>query len=162
MPTEQPAADAPATAQTAGVLGDGALHPGKGNLRLLARAIRERWPISEDVRARVVNQMSKVVDGSPEERNVIAAARVLVQADACNLREQALDQPQTVLHHHSGAVGVGIVELRQEVLHDPNYLEFLRHRAAAENGDAGVVRANDQQRPLEDAAAPGVSGSGAH
>ena len=120
----QPTPDEPD--EPLGVLGDGALHPGKYNMALVRRAIREDWPIPADVRKKLVDQMAAVVtseiivvytdDGEDREeaidsaiRNKIAAAKVLVAADMVNAKREAMDQkdehllmPKMVLHRHEG------------------------------------------------------------
>jgi hypothetical protein len=92
---------------SAGVLGDGALHAGKYNMALARRAIREDWPIPSDLRAMLIRQMGRIVKGNPDARNKIAAAKVLVAADAVNQRREAMDQadehkrlPSLNLHAH--------------------------------------------------------------
>lgn len=75
-----------------GVLGDGALLAGKHNMVLIRRAIREDWPIPPDLRVLLVRQMGRVMKHNPDARNKIAAAKVLVAADAVNQRREAMDQ----------------------------------------------------------------------
>jgi hypothetical protein len=89
------------------VLGDGGLHPGKGNMALVRRAIRDGWPIPAEVRQSVVTQLAGVVAGSEDERNKIAASKVLVSASAVNATLERLDQaddhvkrPQVHAHAH--------------------------------------------------------------
>lgn len=122
----QPAPDEPD--EPKGVLGDGALRPGKYNMALVRRAIREDWPIPNDLRKALVEQMGAVLtseirvvyaqdEDEREEiidsavRNKIAAAKVLVAADAVNAKREAMDQkdehllmPKMVLHGH-GTIG---------------------------------------------------------
>ncbi len=73
-----------------GVLGDGLSRAGRGNLKLLERAIREDWPISKNVRHKLTYQMSVILD-SDSERNKVAAARVLIAADNVNAKREAID-----------------------------------------------------------------------
>ncbi len=74
---------------SAGVLGDGAEHAGKYNMALARRAISNGWPISPEVRQLVVEQMALIVECSPKARNQMAAAKVLIAADALNARREA-------------------------------------------------------------------------
>lgn len=62
----------------------------RGELVLVARAIRNDWPISNDVRAKLVSQMVWLMDNS-DERYQVAAAKVLVAADAINARRESTD-----------------------------------------------------------------------
>lgn len=76
----------------AGVLGDGELRAGKHNMALVRRAINEGWPIPEDVRQRLIEQMAKIIDAKKSQmRNRISAAKVLVAADAINAKREATD-----------------------------------------------------------------------
>ena len=68
------------------------MHPGRYNMALVRRAIREDWPIPPAVRAMVVNQMALVVGRGEDERNRIAASKVLVAADAVNAKREGMDQ----------------------------------------------------------------------
>lgn len=91
----------------AGVLGDGALHPGKYNMALVRRAIRNDYPISPEIRKALVEQMHLVMECSDDQRNQIGAAKVLIFADAINAKREAMDQadelkksPTIHLHAH--------------------------------------------------------------
>jgi hypothetical protein len=68
-----------------GVLGGGCARPGKANLRLIRRAIREGWDIPEDKRRALVEHLAGVVR-SGHTRNAIAAAWCLVEAERANQR----------------------------------------------------------------------------
>jgi hypothetical protein len=73
--------------------------------RLMARAVRERWPIDEEKRAAIVNRLCRIVDAEEvatitgdgrqvmdedkAARNSIAAARVLVSMIGQNQRDEA-------------------------------------------------------------------------
>jgi len=76
--------------------------------RLEARAIRERWPMSAEVRVKVLKRLCKIVDddawdeddwNKPGNREVISAARALISADKLNLEqakfEHATQPPET-------------------------------------------------------------------
>jgi hypothetical protein len=75
--------------------------PSRRDLRTIERAIRDRWPMPESVRGRVLNRLLKVLDDDawegespfvrPSHREVIAAARALLAADALNLAQRKLD-----------------------------------------------------------------------
>lgn len=90
--------------ETTGVLGDGAHCPGNGNLVMVRKAIREGWPIEDEDRAAVIQQMRKVLE-SGTERARAAAAKVLVACDASNIKRAELelkvderDNPQAKRH----------------------------------------------------------------
>lgn len=80
-----------------GDLGDDCA-PGLSDTRMQERAIRERWPMSHEVRVRVLKRLCKIVDedavheiGTPSHREVIAAARALISADKLNLDQIKVD-----------------------------------------------------------------------
>lgn len=56
------------------------------DIRLIGRAVRERWPISTEFRARIVAQLMTIVM-SPEasDRDIVAATRVLASIDKMNV-----------------------------------------------------------------------------
>lgn len=56
--------------------------------KLTERAIRDRWPIPEEVRAEAIMRMVEIlVDPTTKKREKIAATRVLVAADGKNLEQ---------------------------------------------------------------------------
>jgi hypothetical protein len=99
------------------------LEPGhtRADLRLIARAARGRWPVSDRMRQAVLSKMAKIVDKDMVEvpggdgtilvdndRNQIAAARVIVAIDAINQADEikAVDveradagKPTSVVQH---------------------------------------------------------------
>ena len=74
-----------------GILGDGATHAGKYNMAIVRRAIKGGWPISDEIRQLVTNQMALIVGKSETERDRVAAAKVLVAADSINARLEVAD-----------------------------------------------------------------------
>jgi hypothetical protein len=76
-----------------------------GDIRLLSRAVSERWPIDPAKRAAMVNRLCRIVDKDAvttidkdgrevhdeekADRNAIAASRVLVQMIGQNQRDEA-------------------------------------------------------------------------
>lgn len=120
-----------------GVLGDGELHPGKYNMAIARKAIREKWPITDQIRQLVINQMALVVGKSEDERNRIAASKVLVAADSVNTRREEIETPQQHEHHVHGAVVVE--DLRMKILNDRNLLEQLRDIYPTGDGQPGDV-----------------------
>lgn len=68
---------------------------GARDTRLIERAIRQRWPIPDDLRVKLPEQLRLILD-NPETspRNKIAAARALLQADVLNLEQEKRDKPE--------------------------------------------------------------------
>jgi len=81
--------------------------PGQ-DLRLIRRAVRNDWPISAELRARVMGAMDGIIADCPDPRSQVAAARVLIAADSINAKREQMDQaeelkklPDLHLHHHA-------------------------------------------------------------
>ena len=53
--------------------------------KLVKRALRERWPIPDKMRPRIVDRLVDIVDNSPDNGDAIKAASVLRSMDADNL-----------------------------------------------------------------------------
>lgn len=58
---------------------------GKGNIKLLERAVE--WPISPELREKILRRMGKLVE-SKNEKIAVAASRVVVAADNVNVRRE--------------------------------------------------------------------------
>lgn len=159
---DQQSVDQQSATQPELMYGPGGLYSGRGDMALLRRANRERWPMTEQRRAMLLDQMFSIVEQSPDARHRIAAAKVIVAADAINVNQQKVDTPKesNVNVNVSGGVAVGVVtaQLREQMLHDDRYLEYLRqaeqpvpssggHDSA--DGNAGTVRADGEPGPVE-------------
>lgn len=60
------------------------------DVKLFNRAIRGRWPMSEETRARVIETLDHIV-ANPDRfdvRTVIAASKTLMEADRINLKDE--------------------------------------------------------------------------
>ena len=68
-----------------GVLGGGA----RSDARMVERAIREKWPITDEIRQLATQQMAITVGRSESERARVAAARVLAQFDRVNVQRES-------------------------------------------------------------------------
>lgn len=80
----------------------------RSDLRMIRAAIKNEYPINEAVRKLIVSKLSLIVGRSPDERQQVAAARVLVAADAVNVKREQLQQadihkqlPDKHLHVHA-------------------------------------------------------------
>lgn len=130
----------------------------RGDLQLINRSIREQWPITPDVKAKVVKGLSGLVtkgagaDDVGKNAQAIRAASVLVQADRSNIaRERGTPSrippatsPVTITNNvavkaeatASSATVQDVLELMQQ---DSSYLDYLRDRAALKDGSPGIV-----------------------
>lgn len=61
------------------------------DIKLAGRSISEDWPVSQEVREAVIRQLSGILLG-PDEKMAVAAARVLLAADALNVKKRIEEQ----------------------------------------------------------------------
>jgi Flp pilus assembly secretin CpaC len=64
------------------------------DVRLIGRAMRERWPIADNLRAGIVQQLVKIIATSDSDRARVAAARVLKDMDALNQSDEHFEANQ--------------------------------------------------------------------
>lgn len=139
----------------------------KQDARMIQRAILNRWPINEEIRQKIVSQMSAIASHGESDRDRIGAARVLVSADSLNLQGEKLDLDREQFEHakqtgSQSAISVNIEnnipaqtvsELRQQMLADSKYVEFLRHDASTDSADVDAS-------PVRPACEPGTVEAG--
>lgn len=59
----------------------------KSDVRLMGQALRNRWPMSEERRNRILDRLMRVVENElAEDRTVVAAAKALIDADKINVQ----------------------------------------------------------------------------
>jgi hypothetical protein len=58
------------------------------DLALIQRAVREGWPVPEDVRWAITVGLERILDESTDAREVARAARVLIDMDRANMRDE--------------------------------------------------------------------------
>ena len=63
----------------------------KTDLILTRRAIRNDWQMSAAARGKIVSEMIRIVSSSASDRERIGAAKVLIAADAVNVKRESLD-----------------------------------------------------------------------
>lgn len=65
---------------------------GTSDLRLLRRAIRERWPLTEEQRDKLPKWLVQIVsDEELDVRGRVGAAKVLVEMDKLNIQQEQID-----------------------------------------------------------------------
>lgn len=96
-------APTPLAATASGLMHAGDHRTGQvADVKLTTRAIKERWPISDDVRRGIVLRLSAIgIDGKLGWQANVQAGRALLAADLINLREQMADAQQPQQHQHA-------------------------------------------------------------
>jgi len=152
-------------------------HRTRSDCRMLARAVKNRWHVADEVKELVVDRLTEIVDkrsisvtnreGDVNEcedtadSHAIAASRVLVaivgqvQADdhmqiKADVATNAKPAGDTII------IGQTVNAARQLIVRDPGYIEYLRDRAAREDGYASAVGEVLQPGTLEAGQAPPV------
>lgn len=111
--------------------------------------------VPEALAAELIRKGFDLAKQSKQPRNYKAAMSVplamvaLEQKERLGIRE---GEGQTV----NVNVGVAIGSLRQELIQDDGYIDYLRH--ASENSDASPLRSNGQPGSLENGASSGEAG----
>lgn len=141
--------------------GEGALppsfaddHHSRADSRLIARAIRARWEVDPKYAQPLLNRQVRIALGE-DDRNAIAAFRAILESQKVELAIQEHENPTTQKHEHTHQVAVAVV--RQELLNDPDYLEFQRQRAIEQDVQSSAVCAGVISGQVENGQAPGVS-----
>lgn len=82
--------------------------PSKADLATVRHAIVQRWPIPPEVREETIAAARKILKNADSfgPREVVAAAKVIIAADAQNLAEEKLKVPQKI--ELSGSVKVEV------------------------------------------------------
>lgn len=118
--------------------------------RLIARAARARWNISDADREMVVNRMVNILNNGETSRDMVNAARALISIDKLNIDVELAEKNKSEAIPVESEQTSTSQELREQILREPDYLEYRRQVAAsAGNGDTGVVRSVDQPGTLE-------------
>lgn len=73
----------PAPVEDSGLLADP--HRAAQDAKMVARALRNRWPIPEHMRPKIVDRLVGIATDSPDDGDAIKAASVLRTMDADNL-----------------------------------------------------------------------------
>lgn len=143
--------------------------------RMYAKAVRKGWIIPDDTFVVAPAKMRKALDREDISiRQLTSLSRELNRLHATNQRDcvaleatgrstQQQQPASSVTVNVATAVNVG--EVRKELMNDPGYLDYLRERAALEDGHAGVVGSNGIGRRLENGIAfeeVGSSSNGHH
>jgi hypothetical protein len=61
----------------------------RSEMQLARRAINLRWPITEAIRREVVEKARQILNGPERQRDKLAAAKLLIDADRINVAEFA-------------------------------------------------------------------------
>jgi hypothetical protein len=78
-------------------------------MALTAQAFRRGWPLTDEIRELVVSAMAGVLVGAESDREKIAAAKVLVAADAVNCKREAIEAAREI-HADAGPQTVTVIQ----------------------------------------------------
>jgi hypothetical protein len=120
-------------------------------VRLVKRAIKEGWPITEEQKALVVGKVSSIVANCKTPKHVVAAAKVLVSADVANTNreksllanELAIQAAEKGIAPPGSTPNVNVqvnVNNISSALQEPEYLEYLRSKSLETDCNAGAIR----------------------
>lgn len=130
-------------------------HRVRSDLNMLARAIKNRWPIDDEKRLRLVEVAFQIADGDYPPQLKIAAAKVMAQFDSINARREENDKGRGVtvnvgVNVNACGPAIDILKLTEQereaaitsgAVIDPKQLEHLTqdelvrlHRAACHVG----------------------------
>ena len=65
-----------------------------GEMALYRQAARKRWPVSDEMRAKVAKRVEGVLNTSNDDKIAIEAANTIIQMDKLNLAEERLYAPK--------------------------------------------------------------------
>lgn len=114
----------PAPAPGPSSRGQGTIAPpaaiSRSDARLIGQAIRDRWPISPELRRRTIDSLAAIV-AAPDRHNprtVVSAARALLTADGVNLASDAAAAAArpTIAIDANGAARVDFSAMSDEAL----------------------------------------------
>lgn len=137
------------------------------DLRLIRRAIRGGWNVPRRVKHAITRRLGEILEQEEpcEISEFIQLGKLAATLDSVDLKTEAIAAQKEKPHapNPSGVFinvngGSGDVSIRHELLNDPQYLEFQRQRAIAEDADAGAVRQARQPGALENGSAPDLPG----
>jgi hypothetical protein len=103
--------------------GAGALEPVRQDFRPVRRAVRERWPITDQIRQLVVDEAARIVQTGRTPALQLAAAKVLLAADLVNARREANPDEERIQEARAHA------DRLREALSNPEARELLARLA---------------------------------
>jgi hypothetical protein len=110
----------------------------RADMKLIEQAFKQRWEMSPEKKTELMEKLFKIAteDSNATNREIISAARAIIAAEAQN---QADEKTATPSQTGQVNVQVNIGNTIQSALNEPDYIEFLRQRALAEDSDPGAV-----------------------
>ena len=122
---------------------------------LEGRALRERWPITDEMRRAIVNRQATIaIDPKSANRSSTAAARVLVSMEGQNQADAPAAQQINHLH-------ANLQDVLAEIGEDEVYVEAARSIARLRDaGDMGI--SGGQEVEVRPPSGAGGSGNNGH
>jgi hypothetical protein len=97
------------------------------DLRMLGKAIKQRWPMLEEYREAILKTMIRItIDPESTNRERVAAAKVLVAAESQNQKDEHLTAVQSDRNR--------FLEVAQQLGIDADFRLISEERATPDNG----------------------------
>lgn len=115
---------------------------------LARRAIRERWPISDEKRAIVVERLATIVEACDDERATVRAASALLEADKLNMEQEKRDLG-IVERVDVTSNGAALPAPQLNVAVIDRIAALTNHFAALEGAGNGDLAGHDSGKPVD-------------
>jgi len=122
----------------------------RSDLKMIETAVRRNWELPDELFRKLPAEAAKMfLDKEKPDRTRLAALRAILTMNKQNI---GLDSDQSTDVTVNVDVQIAQAnEIRREMIHDPEYLDYLRTRAR--NGDPGANGNGHKPKSLEDGSA---------
>lgn len=138
----------------------------KYELRLWTKAIKNGYPITDDIRKAMVQKAIAGLATTKDDRAIVRFLDVLVKMDGVNVRREMIDAAEKINQPLTASGVIDTEGIIRAALDKAGYIDHERGRITADSGaapvviDAGDSRVERDGRPMGDGSAPGGDGSG--
>lgn len=117
-------------------------YPCDGERAIMTKAIKQRWPITREIKEAVVEEMIELVKGAEDPVVKVGAARVLATAEKQN-------QDDKLKRRRDKVAIQNIIAMGEPAPPDPDYLEWKRQKLGAETISAESAPQTSAESALE-------------
>ena len=105
--------------------------------RLEERAIKQRWPISDEVKMGILTRQARIaLDPESSPRAASVAAKTIAAFERQNQLDEHHGEGDTLKVEHD----IDIAAIANQITTEEDYIEYLRAKACESDTDAGAVR----------------------